>query len=436
MTKAKQDPNLPKMISTGSGYAPKAPANVQATGIERLILLDLALKAAHSVPHFTLEWASKRLLLPQGVVAELMEELRNDMLLEVRGQEKDGGYRYAISQRGREQADRLLDICGYIGPAPVSPESYRAMLEWQMAESPPITQDQVKKALSDLVLNDDTIEIAGLAISSGRSIFLSGPPGNGKTSLGRMLHRTFDGELWIPHCIAVENNIVRLFDPHCHYEIDEADERNPSIDQRWVRIRRPLIVAGGEMTLQSLDLAYHEGLRYYEAPLHMKANGGTFLIDDFGRQRLAPEELLNRWIIPLEHRIDFLTLHSGQKIEVPFLLMLIIATNLDPKDVTDPAFLRRIGYRLGLTAPTPERYTEIFTQYAARYGLSCDPLLITRLLDRYRLTGRELRSCEPRDLIERVRDICQHRGQKVQLSNELLDLAWRGYFGNELSSAA
>jgi predicted ATPase with chaperone activity len=187
------------------------------------------------------------------------------------------------------------------------------------------------------------------------------------------------------------------------------------------------------MTLESLDLAYLPALKYYEAPLHMKANGGTFLIDDFGRQRVEPHELLNRWIIPLEHQIDFLTLHTGQKIQVPFLLMLIIATNLDPKDVTDPAFLRRLGYRARLSAPTEELYAKIFQQYAARCGLTLERALIEHILARYRASQREMRACEPRDLIERVRDICNHSGQKLTIDTKLMDLAWEGYFGDAVS---
>ena len=436
MSELEKDPYLPKLIMTATGQAPKTPSNVQATGIDRLILVDLAIKTAHTVPHFTIEWASKRMLLPQSVVADLVEELRNDMLLEVKGQDAAGQYRYAISQRGREQAERSRNVSGYVGPAPVSLEAYWAMLKWQMVESPRISPEMVRETLANLVLTDEVMEVAGLAISSGRSIFLSGPPGNGKTTMGRTLHSLFQGDLWIPHCIAVENNIIRLFDPHCHQVLENDPATASSIDQRWVRIRRPLIVAGGEMTLESLDLAYNDSLRYYEAPLHMKANGGTFLIDDFGRQRVAPEELLNRWIIPLEHRIDFLSLHSGQKIEVPFMLMLIIATNLNPQDVTDPAFLRRIGYRIALTAPTPERYEDIFRQYAARYGVTVEPELMKWLLDRYSANKRELRSCEPRDLIERVRDICQHHNRQMKLDRELLDTAWKGYFGADNATAA
>ena len=186
------------------------------------------------------------------------------------------------------------------------------------------------------------------------------------------------------------------------------------------------------MTLDSFDLTYSPALRYYEAPLHLKANGGTYLIDDFGRQRVDPHELLNRWIVPLEHRIDYLTLHTGQKIQVPFRVMLIIATNLDIGAITDPAFLRRMGYRLHVGSPTPERYAVIFERYAARRGLVVPPGMVGRLLERYRATGRELRSCEPRDLIERAEDICRFRGLPLELTDEVVDLAWAGYFGESL----
>lgn len=427
--------HLPKLIETESGPAPEAPTTMKATGIDRAILLDLALKTAHLLPQLSTESAAQKLHLPRALAAELLDQLRTDALLEALGQENPFSFRYAITQRGRERASRLMEISGYVGPAPVSLDAYSAMLQWQSARTPHVSPDAVKKALEGLVLTDEAMQIAGLAISSGRSLFLSGPPGNGKTSLGRQLHHAFSGDIWIPHCIAVDSNVIRLFDAHCHEAVPVAAEKHHPIDQRWIKVKRPFVVAGGEMTLASLDLAYLEAQRYYEAPLHMKANGGTFLIDDFGRQHVEPHELLNRWIIPLEHKIDFLTLHSGQKIEVPFLLMLIIATNLDPKDVTDPAFLRRLGYRLRIEAPTPELYAKIFNAYAARHDVKVQLEVLARLLKRYAESGRELRSCEPRDLIERVSDICRHRGQPLALTDELLDLAWRGYFGSEQNAA-
>jgi hypothetical protein len=279
------------------------------------------------------------------------------------------------------------------------------------------------------VLTDEDALLAGLAASSGRSLFVFGPPGNGKTSLGRMLHSALRGNLWVPHCIAIDENVIRIFDSQLHEPAAVPIEAPWAVDQRWAHIRRPLIVGGGEMTLSSCDLIYSQSLRYYEAPLHLKANGGTFLIDDFGRQRADPHELLNRWIIPLEQQIDYLSLHTGQKIQVPFLLFLIIATNLEVDNVTDPAFLRRMGYRLLLGAPTPERYEQIFDRYALGQNLPVEPGLVARLLERYRAEKRELRCCEPRDLIERARDISRFTGRACALDQNVMQLAWNGYFG-------
>ena len=426
---AKNIKHLPPMFETEDGFAPESPANMAATGVDRTLLSDMVLKTAYSVATVTTESTATRLHLPQAIVGELMEHLRTEAMLEALGHDGPFGYRYTISQKGRLRAERLLEFSTYIGPAPVSLEAYRAILEWQTSKTH-VTEAQVEEALVGLVLPTEVKQVAALAISSGRSLFLSGPSGNGKTSLGRQLHNALHGEIWIPHCIAVENNVIRLFDSNVHEVVEHSMRKLHSIDKRWVKIKRPFIVSGGEMTLESLDLSYLPVQRYYEAPMHMKANGGTFLIDDFGRQQVAPEQLLNRWIIPLEHHVDFLTMHNGLKIEVPFLLTLLIATNLNPTEVTDPAFLRRLGYRVSINAPTQEQYTQIFNEYAKNHGTSVEPALLESLLERYKRLGRELRSCEPRDLIERIRDICVHREQELTLNEELMNLAWVSYFGN------
>ena len=423
------DPHLPPMIATEMGLAPATPTDTRDTGIDPQGLADLALKAASLVPSFTTEWATRKLLLSQVLVAELLEQLREERLIEVLGEMGPLGYRFAITGRGRERALRLLEISGYVGPAPVSLASYTAMITWQMAQAPPITHEQVQASTRGLVFPEQVLLVAGLAAASGRSLFVHGPPGNGKTSLGRALHGALRGDLWIPHCIAVENNIIRVYDPQCHEAIREPFGKEWPIDRRWVQIKRPHIVVGGEMTMEGFDLIYSPTLRYYEAPLHLKANGGTYLIDDYGRQRVDPHDLLNRWIIPLESQIDYLTLATGQKIQVPFLLRLIIATNLDLGDVTDPAFLRRMGYKLYLGPPTAEDYAEIFAAYASRRGLDVPPGLLPRLLRRYHEEGRPLRACEPRDLIERVAEICRYQDRPLTLDEEGIDLAWTGYFG-------
>jgi hypothetical protein len=280
-----------------------------------------------------------------------------------------------------------------------------------------------------LVLPDHVLQVGGMATASGRSLFLFGPPGNGKTSLGRLLHRALQGEIWVPYCIGVESSIIRVYDDGWHEAAAPLDQARTA-DQRWVRVRRPFVTVGGEATLNSFELTYSPIHRFYEAPLHFKANGGTFLIDDFGRERMDPHDLLNRWITPLEHRCDYLTLQTGQKIEVPFQVLLILATNLDPNSFMDPAFLRRIGYRLYLGNPTREQYGQIFERYARRSGVAVPPGLVERLLERYRAERRPFRSCEPRDLIERARDYCTYRDRPLELTEETLNTAWVGYFGN------
>jgi len=315
-----------------------------------------------------------------------------------------------------------------MGPAPVSLEAYGAMLQWQIAQQVPPSSQDVAKALSPLVLSPGACDVASLAAGSGRSLFLFGPPGNGKTSLAMLMGQVLAGELWIPYCINVESNIIRIYDPQCHQLAPKLQGPAGRIDRRWLRVRRPRIVAGGEMTIAELDLTYSSSQRFYEAPPHVKANGGLFLLDDFGRQRIDPTDLLNRWIIPLEQQIDYLTLVTGQKIRIPFQLLLIVATNL--AESADPAFLRRIGYRIHMDTPDKARYTEIFRRYAESVGLPVDDRLIGAVLDRYKKEGRELRSCEPRDLLERCRDICRLRQQNFILSKELLDEAWRAYFGD------
>jgi hypothetical protein len=420
---------LPPLRTHEGELAPLAPTDPREAGISLATLRDLALKTAYTVSQFNTEWAARQLCLPQVLVGELLDQIRADQLLDVLGSSGPFGLRFAISARGRERASRLLEVSGYIGPAPVSLEAYTAMINWQLARAPEVTRELVVESLSELVLPEEDVLLAGLAASSGRSLFVYGPPGNGKTSLGHLIHAALRGDIWVPHCIAIEENIIRVYDPHLHHAVDVANPPLWSIDRRWVKIRRPLIIGGGEMTLESFDLTYSPSLRYYEAPLHLKANGGLFLIDDFGRQRVDPHHLLNRWIVPLENRIDYLTLHTGQKIQIPFRQALIIATNLDPERVTDSAFMRRMGYRLCLAAPSPDRYREIFERYAGRLGIPVPPGLIERLLKRYVSEGRDLRGCEPRDLIERVRDICCFTGRDLALDDDVMTLAWTGYFG-------
>ncbi|HVS34712.1 MAG TPA: hypothetical protein VMS17_03960 [Gemmataceae bacterium] len=431
-----KDPHLPPMTRVGDLIAPKAPNTVPNVRLDDGALVDLVVKLAYTVSRFTTEWVCKQLNLSLPLVQEVLLDVCREGMTEELLTTSQTSSHYRITDRGREYAARCLEVCGYIGPAPVRLEAYAAMLRWQFNASPPVEPEHVASALSGLVVSQKVAQLAGLAVSSGRSLFVYGPPGNGKSSLGRQIHGALQGDYWIPYAIMVGNTVIRIFDDQSHQRVPIPPDKAAAIDQRWVRIRRPLVIVGGELTLDSLDLIYSTTLRCYEAPPHLKANGGVFLVDDFGRERVSPEQLLNRFITPMEYHIDYFTLRTGQKIQVPLRHVLIVATNLNPELVTDPAFLRRMGYRLYLGPPTTEQYVRIFQQYAQRHGATAPGDIMERLLHRYRAQHRPLRACEPRDLIERARDICRFQGRPLELTPKVLDLAWVGYFGEQKAEKA
>lgn len=417
------------MVDVGGIATPEAPVDLNSMGVDPSVLQNLCLKVLYTVPQGTTEWMSNQVNIPMPLCEQMLQQLKVEQMVSVLGQVGPFNHRYSITERGREQAKRLMEISGYIGPAPISLNAYTAMIDWQLAQFPQISLELVREALKELVLPEHDVYTSALAIMSQRSLFLFGPPGNGKTSIARALHNAVKGDLWIPYCIGIGEEVIRVYDQQCHEKAEFQSPQPWKVDGRWVRIKRPLTIAGGEMTIESLDLAFSPSTRFYEAPLHFKSNGGTFVIDDFGRQRVDPSDLLNRWIIPLEHRVDYMTLHTGLKVMVPFRQMLIVATNLDPNRVMDPAFLRRMGYRVYVGSPNKERFCEIFHRYAARYNATVSQALLDRLLQQYAKEGRELRACEPRDLIERVRDISKLRRTTMQVTDENLRLAWAGYFG-------
>jgi len=412
---------------------PKEPKEVEDTGIHRDDLEDLVLRTACTVRGFTIEWVAKQVGLPLRIVNGIVERLQAVAAVEIVGQAGTLSFKMRVTEQGRRRGAEAMRASGYLGPAPVTVEDYSTMLEAQLARMPQIEQEEVSKAIDELVLPPNVVEVAGLARSSGRSLFLWGPPGNGKTSIGHLVHNAVKGDLWIPYCLGVGRNIIKLFDPQCHQVVEDGSNSNNGLrfDRRWVKIRRPFVVVAGELRIEALDLAFHPVLRYYEAPMHLKANGGTFLIDDFGCQRADPLEILHRWVLPLERHVDYLTLQTGQQVPVPFKQMLILSTNLDPEEIMDAAFLRRMGYRLYLGYMSPDQYAQIFKRYAAGLGLTVPEGMLERLFSRYSEEGRPLRGSEPRDLIERCRDICNYRNQSIHISEDLLNTAWRGYFGEK-----
>jgi MoxR-like ATPase len=429
--KVSKDPDMPPMFRLGDIAAPKAPETIAGAGLDEGTLVELGVKLAYTASRFTTDWVCKRLNVSLPLAMELLEQLCRESLIEETLKSTQARSHYRITNRGREQAERALEVCAYVGPAPVSLESYAAMLRWQFSNTEQVRPEHVSQALTGLVLSPKASELAGLAASSGRSLFVYGPPGNGKSSLGRQIHGALVGDYWIPYCIGLRNTVIRIYDEQVHKRVETAPERGTQVDHRWVRVRRPFVVVGGELTLEFLDLIWSPTLRYYEAPPHLKANGGVFLVDDFGRERVSAEQLLNRFITPMEHQIDYFTLLTGQKIQVPLRHVLIIATNLDPGKVTDPAFLRRMGYRIYLGPPSEEDYAKIFKAYAERHGAHASSELIESILQRYRKQNRELRACEPRDIVERARDICTFQSKPLELTPDVIDLAWTGYFGSE-----
>ena len=407
---------------------PPTPEELDETGVSQAFLRDLALKHVASLATPTTASVAEKLCLPLALTDELLYQLYREKLIEIRLQSAIGQTRYAMLDHGWEQVVRLQKHCGYAGPAPVTLKDYSYMMSLQAKPAKPATMTAVRSAFRDLVLPESLLTTLGCAINSRSSIFLTGLPGTGKTAVAERMNSVLTGTLWIPYAIEIDNQIIRVYDAHTHEAV--VDQTTPNeYDRRWIRIKRPMLMVGGELTLESTDLVWSEFSRFYEAPFQMKSNGGTLIIDELGRQRVSSTDLLNRWILPLEKRVDFLTLHSGKKIEVPFEQLVVFSTNLDEKEVSDEAFLRRMGYRARLELPTPGAYGEIFKRAAATKGLVVDHDSISYLLHKYGAEGRAMKCCEPRDLLNRISDICSFEGHPMQLSPALIDAAWGNYFG-------
>ena len=385
---------------------------------------------------------AERMRLPFTMLEPLIERVRAELLVEVRGSAGAGasGYRYALTDAGRDRARQYLDISQYVGPAPVSLAAYLTQMRTLAAARQYIDRERLREGFSHLVINDQVLEQLGPAVNAGKAVFLYGPPGNGKTVIAEGLGRALGGDMYMPHAIDIDGHVITMFDPINHESLEEDAEASSVIsiaprDRRWVRIRRPVVMVGGELTLDMLDLTFNPMTKFYEAPIQLKANGGVFLVDDFGRQRIRPQELLNRWIVPLESRIDYLTLHTGKKFQVPFDVLIVFATNLDPASLADEAFLRRIPYKIPIVDPTTDEFTRIFDLNCRRRNLRFHQVMVAYLQRRhYSPNGRPLRACHPRDLLDQVTALCRYRGVEPSITRELLDAACASYFVDGLRS--
>lgn len=421
---------------------PPAPSSIEETGLPSELLVQLLVKTLFTAGELTEASGGAQLKLPYAVMKELFTLLGRDKLVEVRGHGEPLGvlYRYGLTDAGRQRAQAYLEVNRYVGPAPVPIVQYEAMVRNQPVSDLRIARQTVEQATKHLVLPTESVEQVGEAVNSGWAIFLYGPPGNGKTvvaeSIGHMLGMVGGGEIFVPYAIEVDSQIIQVFDPLTHKPIDPQDatprsmiEAKAEHDSRWISCKRPIEFAGGELTLEMLDLTFNPSAKYYQAPPHIKANGGVFLIDDFGRQLVRPRDLLNRWIVPLEKRVDYLTLHTGKVFQIPFDTIVIFATNLEPQKLADEAFLRRIRNKILVGDPTPETYTKIFQTICEQKQVRFDPnamdYLFRNVYQKHRIN---LRSCHPRDLIDHILSIAKYNGVAPTLDRALLDRAARTYF--------
>jgi len=415
--------------------APPVPRTIEDTGIaidriEQLLIKTLFNGEASG------HVLADRMRLPYSILEPLIERVRAERLVEVRGASGSGtaAFRYALTDLGRSRARQYLDISEYAGAAPVPLTAYVSYMKQLREARGYVDRERLRQGFKHLIVDDDVFEQLGPAVNMGKGVFLYGPPGNGKTVLAEGMGRTLGGDLYIPHAVDIDGHVMTMFDPINHESLEPADDA-PSLlssaprDRRWVRIKRPVVIVGGELTLEMLDLTFNPISKFYEAPIQLKANGGVFLVDDFGRQRMRPQDLLNRWIVPLESRVDYLTLHTGKKIQVPFDVLNVFATNLAPASLADEAFLRRIAYKIAIVDPTLEQFTRIFEMNCNRLQLPFHSVMVAYLQRRHYVpAGRSLRACHPRDLLDQVMALCRYRGIQPRITRELLDRACASYF--------
>ena len=427
-------------------FFPTPITRIEDTGLSSLWLQDLLLKVLYFQGYLSGFKTADEVMLPfAGIVDQILEVMKREKLVEVKTAQQiglgEGSYIYGITGLGIARAREALERSQYAGPAPVPLQLYNRSVLAQSRSRLTISETDLRQSLSHLTLSDRLYGHIGPAVNSGTSIFLYGPPGNGKTSIARAIGgQSVNESIYIPYAIFVDGQVVKLFDSVNHQVIPDEPtppgapgtgqlRPGPRRDPRWIRVRRPFIVVGGELTLNGLDLVFDDINKFYEAPFQVKANGGILLIDDFGRQLVRPRDLLNRWIVPLENRIDYLSLHTGRKVEVPFDVLVMFSTNLPPKDLVDEAFLRRLRHKIEVSDPNYEEYREIFKNVATTKGVKYSDAALAYLLQEWYIRrGRKLRASHPRDLCDQILDISRYSKIDPEMTIELIDRAASSYF--------
>lgn len=414
-------------------FLPLRPQTLEAAGIASEELEKLILKLLHTRGAMTGRSMAIRLGLPYRLIEPDLLKLKNQMLVSYRGTAAMGDYEYEMSGSGGERARRYMNISAYADTAPVPLPEYVASVAAQSPTQQGIRIRELEAAFTDLMFDPHMLDRLGPAINSGRGLFLYGSPGNGKTSISERITNCFGSGIWIPRAITVDGEIIRLFDPVLHEALEDPTQAAGSVepieDLRWIKIQRPTVIIGGELTMDQLEMRHNSETNVSEAPLQMKSNCGAFVIDDFGRQRMPTSDLLNRWIVPLEKRYDFQSLASGKKIQVPFDQLIVFSTNLEPRDLVDEAFLRRIPYKIEVTDPEEDIFRKIFRMVGPQLGFKVEEPMIDWVLEtHYHKVDREMRACHPRDLCLQARSWCLYHEKPMELTKENLNFAVENYF--------
>ncbi len=423
-----QTPNSPT-ASSPIKFVPLEPQSFAETGLEESDLQALILKLLLNRATLTSRALSEQVQLPRPLVAEALELLRAELLISIKGSAGIEDYLYQLTEAGHDRARRLQKQCSYAGVAPVPLESYLDAMQKQSLQHSQLTYEALHNTFNGLRLDSTLISQLGQAINDGRGLFLYGPPGNGKTSISELVVNSFGEFVWIPQTITIDGELIRLYDPRSHKAVEAEELQQIKYDRRWILIHRPTIVVGGELTMEQLDLQFNDMTGICEAPIQLRANCGALVIDDFGRQRMPTSELLNRLIVPMEKHHDYLNLSSGRQVAVPFDMLLVFSTNLEPSDLVDEAFLRRIPYKIEVNSPDETEFASLFIELAKKQGYACDEQAITYLLEtHYRKANRPMRYCHPRDLLRQIRNFCEFHARPLEVSRETVDVAVRNYF--------